>query len=73
MRFSCTAMASRFIASLVLALVVGTTTVAVGQVTSGSINGTVKDATGGVIPGATVTVTNPSTGVARNGHHERHR
>ena len=65
MRFSRTAMASRFIAWLVLALVIGTTTVAVGQVTSGSINGTVRDATGGVIPGATVTVANPSTGVAR--------
>ena len=65
MRCSFTTMASRFIASLVLALVVGTTTVAVGQVTSGSINGTVRDATGGVIPGATVTVANPSTGVTR--------
>ena len=38
---------------------------AVAQVTSGSINGTVKDATGGGHPGATVTVTNPSTGVTR--------
>ena len=56
---------SRFNAWLVLAMVIGTATVAAGQVTSGLINGTVKDATGGVLPGATVTVTNPSTGVAR--------
>ena len=55
MRFSSTAMASRFIAPLVLALVMGTTTVAIGQVTSGSINGTVKDTTGGVLPHASVT------------------
>ena len=65
MRFSCTAMASRFIAWLVLALVMGTATAVVGQVTSGSINGTVKDTTGGVIPQATVTVASPSTGVTR--------
>jgi len=65
MKFSCTAMASRFVALLVLALVMGTTTVAVGQVTSGSITGTVKDTTGGVIPQATVTVASPSTGVTR--------
>ena len=49
MRFICTDLASRFSAWLVLAMVIGTTTVAVGQVTSGLINGTVKDATGAVI------------------------
>ena len=30
----------------------------------GTISGTVKDATGAVIPGATVTLTNTATGVA---------
>ena len=35
------------------------------QVTSGSINGTVKDTTGGVLPHASVTVSNPSSGVTR--------
>src|SRR5262245_27702790 len=32
----------------------------------GSITGTVKDATGGVLPGVTVVVTNTETGVAHN-------
>ena len=65
MRFSHRAMASPFVASLVLALLVGTTPTLVAQVTSGSLNGTVKDATGGVLANATVTVTNPATGVTR--------
>lgn len=57
--------ASPFIASLLLALAIGAPSALVAQVTSGSLNGTVKDATGGVLPGASVTVTNPSTGVTR--------
>ncbi len=35
------------------------------QVVTGSIEGTVVDSSGGVLPGATVTVTNPATGVTR--------
>ena len=65
MRFSRAVIAWPFVASLVLAFVVGSTPALMAQVTSGSINGTVKDATGGVLPGATVTVSNPSTGVTR--------
>ena len=38
---------------------------AIGQTDQGRITGTVVDATGGVVPGATVTVTNELTGEAR--------
>jgi hypothetical protein len=65
MKFSRMAIASPLVASLVLALLVGTTPMLVAQVTSGSLNGTIKDATGGVLANATVTVTNPATGVTR--------
>jgi Carboxypeptidase regulatory-like domain/TonB dependent receptor-like, beta-barrel len=36
------------------------------QVLYGSIVGTVEDATGGVVPGATVSITNPATGETRD-------
>jgi hypothetical protein len=36
-----------------------------GQITSGTASGTVKDETGGVLPGVDVTITNRGTGVAR--------
>lgn len=39
---------------------------AVGQTTSGSIYGTVQDASGAVVPGVGITVTNLATGVAKN-------
>src|SRR5262245_28814913 len=38
---------------------------AVGQVTSGTISGTVKDPTGAVIQGATVSVVDPANGLTR--------
>ena len=37
----------------------------------GGIRGTVLDATGGVLPGVTVTVTNSATGVVADGGHRR--
>lgn len=46
-------------------LICGTTDVS-AQVTTADIVGTVTDATGGVIPGATVTVKNLATGVSRS-------
>src|ERR1700734_1825940 len=39
--------------------------VAVGQSTSGSVSGTVTDSTGAVIPGATVVISNPVSGLSR--------
>ncbi|WP_158787988.1 carboxypeptidase regulatory-like domain-containing protein [Granulicella sp. L46] len=38
---------------------------AVGQSTSGSVSGTVTDSTGAVIPGATVVISNPVSGLSR--------
>jgi hypothetical protein len=51
--------------ALLLALIVTCAGPADAQVTSGSITGTVKDTSGAVIPGATVTVLNAATGVTR--------
>src|SRR3989304_4974361 len=39
---------------------------ALGQATTGTISGVVRDATAAVIPGATVTVTNVDTGISRS-------
>jgi len=41
------------------------TAIALGQVTSGTIFGTVKDESGAVVAAATVTATDPATGVSR--------
>ena len=48
-----------------LASILVITTVTFGQSTSGSINGTVKDPGGALVPGATVTVTNPATSITQ--------
>src|ERR1051325_4518296 len=40
---------------------------ALAQVTTGSVLGTVKDQSGAVLPGATVTATNTETGISRSG------
>ena len=41
-------------------------TPAIGQVEAGSIDGTIRDASGAVIPGTTVTATSITTGVERS-------
>jgi len=52
-------------AAHLLAAIILYATTAVAQVTSGSISGTVKDSSGAVVPGVTVTVANPANSVSR--------
>ena len=40
------------------------------QLSTATINGTVRDASGAVIPGATIVLRNEDTSVARNSSHE---
>jgi len=47
-------------------LLVATVTPALAQITSATISGTIKDETGGVLPGVDVVVRNLETGLARN-------
>jgi hypothetical protein len=58
---------NRVIARAVLAaLCILVTTALVGaQTNTGQISGTVKDTSGGILPGVTVTVTNVNTNIAR--------
>ena len=48
-------------------LIVSTAGTAAAQTGAGSIAGTVKDASGGAVPGATVTVASPDKGVEQTG------
>jgi hypothetical protein len=48
------------------ALLAGLTLPAYGQLSSGSILGTITDATGAVIPGVSVKITNPAIGLSRD-------
>ena len=51
--------------SLIAILVVASAGNAWAQTGTGTLTGAVRDSQGGVIPGATVTATNPATGAAR--------
>lgn len=55
----------RSTALLLVALILAPV-LAFGQATTGSISGTITDETGGVMPGATITVTNTATGLTRD-------
>src|SRR5262249_29235684 len=50
---------------ILLVLALGWSAPTLGQITSGTVSGTVKDESGAVIPGAEVALTNRSTGVSR--------
>src|SRR5438128_362196 len=54
--------------SIVLAflLMCSLTMTALGQVTTGSLSGTVSDPSGAIVPGATVTLVNNATGAERS-------
>lgn len=58
-------MSPRYVRALAFALILTVPAAALAQSEKGAIVGTVKDSTGGVLPGATVTVTNDRTGVAQ--------
>ena len=51
--------------SLGLAVLMLSGSLALAQITQGTISGVVQDATGGILPGVTVTITNLDTGIAR--------
>jgi hypothetical protein len=55
-----------FTLGIVVTLVLGLTTSAWAQAGTSTLTGTVKDAQGAVVPGATITVTQPSTGLTRS-------
>src|SRR4029453_581515 len=51
---------------VVLGLLATITPLAVAQITTATISGTIKDATGGVLPGVDVVVSNLDTGLTRS-------
>ena len=51
---------------VVLVLLATITPLAVAQITTATISGTIKDETGGVLPGVDIVVTNVETGLTRN-------
>ena len=57
----------RIVAALIIGVVLMTCAAAAasGQVLYGSVVGTLSDATGAIVPGATVVVTNQNTGLTR--------
>ena len=59
-------MQNRFVALLVAVLVAAGAGVASAQERFGGLTGIVTDASGGVLPGATVTVTSKTTGASRS-------
>jgi hypothetical protein len=55
-----------FITSIILALLIAPSALAQTQITTGTIQGTVIDANGAVVPGANVEIKNLDTNIARN-------
>ena len=56
----------RWRVTLAVVLLAATTSVAVAQITSATLSGTIKDETGGVLPGVDVVVRNLDTGLTRS-------
>jgi carboxypeptidase family protein/TonB-dependent receptor-like protein len=56
----------RFRVTLVVVLLATTASIALAQITSATISGSIKDATGGVLPGVDVVVRNLDTGLMRS-------
>ena len=52
-------------AAMVVTVMLGNSSLAYAQAGTSALAGTVKDAQGGVVPGATITVLNPATGATR--------
>ena len=61
------------VTACVLAAVLFMAAASAAQTVTGEIRGTVRDSSGGVLPGVTVTVTNTKTGLTRTETYERHR
>ena len=59
--------------SLALALALFSATPTRAQVSGATLSGLVTDENGGPVPGATVSIKNVGTGVAREAHHQRGR